>query len=82
MPCSGFATTNYSSPRPLGGSAGTLRPIIMAKCGFGGARPPGEPPSMTQSCWMDNYFIGLRLLFGILYAYLKKPERLRNRQKT
>ncbi len=30
------------------GSAGTLRPIIMAKCGFGGARPPGEPPSMTQ----------------------------------
>ncbi len=31
-------------------SAGTLCPIIMAKCGFGGARPPGEPPSMTQSC--------------------------------
>ncbi len=30
------------------GSAGTLRPIIMVKCGFGGARPPGEPPSMTQ----------------------------------
>ncbi len=30
------------------GSAGTLRPAIMAKCGFGGARPPGEPPSMTQ----------------------------------
>ncbi len=31
------------------GSAGTLCPAIMAECGFGGARPPGEPPSMTQS---------------------------------
>ncbi len=36
------------------GSAGTLRPIMIAKCGFGGARPPGEPPSMTQT-WVAGW---------------------------
>ncbi len=47
------------------GSAGTLRPIIIAKCGFGGARPPGEPPSMTQPC-LSCYPVKtlFRFLFG------------------
>ena len=33
------------------GSVGTLCPIIMAKCGFGGARPPGEPSFSSGKGW-------------------------------
>ncbi len=47
-----------------GGSAGTLRPAIMAKCGFGGARPPGEPPGMTQS-WRHARLAGYRLVLFV-----------------
>ena len=49
------------------GSAGTLRPIIMAKCGFGGARPPGEPPSMTQP---------RNILTGVKKMQLTKTKQL------
>ena len=45
------------------GSAGTLRPIIMVKCGFGGARPPGEPPSMTQPCFRRGFNRALQCAF-------------------
>ncbi len=45
------------------GLAGTLCPVIMAKCGFGGARPPGKPPSMTQH-WVVVQFSKAERIWG------------------
>ena len=51
------------------GSVGTLCPIIMAKCGFGGARPPGEPPSMTPPWFLnENPYILVAFILLVLYS--------------